>query len=197
MKKGITISVASIVIAAVAFFLGYLVGRAWEKGEVAETKTTVEIKPSKYEVHDTIRYPEPYAVYYDREVVVHDTIQSFIPQVVDTAAIMADYFLTRKYNFDFSNDSIGVFQFDATVNQNKLVSMVSNIHPYEKIVTNTETFYKDKPLQFYIMAGTNVHNFNTQKMQFGIDLHQKFLIGVSGIRLQDKYNYTIDLGIKF
>lgn len=197
MNKSITISVASIIIASVAFFLGYLVGRAWEKGEAAGTKTTVEIKPSKYEVHDTIRCPEPYAVYYDREVVVHDTIQSFIPQVVDTAAILADYFLTRKYNFDFSDDSLGIFQFDATVNQNKLTSMVSNIHPYEKIVTKTETLYKVKPLQFYIMAGTNVHNFNTQKIQFGIDLRQKFLIGVSGIRLEDKYNYTIDLGVKF
>lgn len=197
MNKSITISVASIIIAAVAFFLGYLVGRAWENGEEAGTKTTVEIKQSKYEVHDTIRCPEPYAVYYDREVVVHDTIQSFIPQVVDTAVILADYFLTRKYNFDFSDDSLGIFQFDATVNQNKLTSMVSNIHPYEKVVTKTETFYKVKPLQFYIMAGTNVHNFNTQKIQFGIDLRQKFLIGVSGIRLEDKYNYTIDLGVKF
>ena len=197
MNKSITISVASIIIAAVAFFLGYLVGRAWENGEAAGTKTTVEIKPSKYEAHDTIRCPEPYVVYYDREVVVHDTIQSFIPQVVDTAAILADYFLTRKYNFDFSDDSLGIFQFDATVNQNKLTSMVSNIHPYEKIVTKTETFYKVKPLHFYIMAGTNVHNFNTQKIQFGIDLRQKFLIGVSGIRLEDKYNYTIDLGVKF
>lgn len=197
MNKSITISVASIIIAAVAFFLGYLVGRAWKKGEAAGTKTTVEIKQSKYEVHDTIRCPEPYAVYYDREVVVHDTIQSFIPQVVDTAAILADYFLTRKYNFDFSDDSLGIFQFDATVNQNKLTSMVSNIHPYEKVVTKTETFYKVKPLQFYIMAGTNVHNFNTQKIQFCIDLRQKFLIGVSGIRLEDKYNYTIDLGVKF
>lgn len=197
MNKTLTISISTIVIACVAFFIGYLVGRAWEKGEPAKTETKVEIQPSKYEVHDTIRCPEPYAVYYDKLTVVHDTIQSYIIQPVDTAAILADYFLTRKYNFDFSNDSLGTFKFDATVTQNRLTEMVSDIHPFEKVVTKTETYYKVKPLQFYVMAGTDVHKFNTQKIQLGIDLKQRYLIGVSGIRLDDKYSYTVDLGVKF
>ncbi len=198
MNKSITISITTLIIAAVAFFIGYLIGRTYEKETAGETKTSVEIVPSKYEVHDTIKYPEPYAVYYDKKVLIHDTIRSYIVQKVDTAAILADYFLTRKYNLDFSNDSIGKFKVDATVSENRLISAISDIQPYEKIITKETTVYKVKPLQFYIMGGTNVTNkFNTQKVQFGIDLKQKFLIGVSGIRMDDKYNYTIDFGVKF
>ena len=75
--------------------------------------------------------------------------------------------------------------------------MISDIQPIEKVITTENTYYKVKPLQFYVMGGTNFTKFNTQKVQFGIDLKQKFLIGVSGIRLEDKYNYTIDFGVKF
>ena len=100
MKKTLTISISTLIIAAVAFFIGYMVGRSWEKEPTESSKTEVAYKQSKYEVHDTISYPEPYDFYYETEKYIHDTIQSFIPQVVDTAKILADYYLTRKYKFD-------------------------------------------------------------------------------------------------
>ena len=51
-------------------------------------------------------------------------------------------------------------------------------------------------IQGYAMIGTSV-DFSVNQIQLGIDLKQKFLISVSGIRIKDKYGYTINAGIKF
>lgn len=46
------------------------------------------------------------------------------------------------------------------------------------------------------MIGTSV-DLKTNKIQFGVDLNQKYVIGVSGICMDDRYGYTLDFGIKF
>ena len=46
------------------------------------------------------------------------------------------------------------------------------------------------------MVGTST-DFQSNKIQFGIDVKNKVLFGISGMRLDDKYGYTIDFGIKF
>ena len=46
------------------------------------------------------------------------------------------------------------------------------------------------------MIGSSV-DLKTNKIQFGVDLKQKFMIGASGIRLDDRYGYTLDFGVKF
>lgn len=190
IKNKITISVGGIVIVAIAIFVGYLLGRS--SVEIPEPETIVEIKWGKGEaIRDTIKVPEPYEVI----VKVPDSIT--VP--TDTAALFAVwqyYYSTRKYNLDFSNDKLGVFKVDAVVNQNKLISANSFIEPNIRTVYETKTIYKVPTIQFYGIIGSSV-DLKTNKIQFGIDLRQKYMIGVSGIRVGNENGYTIDAGIKF
>lgn len=190
IKNKITISVGGIVIVAIAIFVGYLLGRS--SVEIPEPETIVEIKWEKGEaIRDTIKVPEPY------EVIVK--VPDSIPVPTDTAALFAVwqyYYSTRKYNLDFSNDKLGVFKVDAVVNQNKLISANSFIEPNIRTVYETKTIYKVPTIQFYGIIGSSV-DLKTNKIQFGIDLRQKYMIGVSGIRVGNENGYTIDAGIKF
>ena len=97
---------------------------------------------------------------------------------------------------DFSNDTLGAFKVDAVVNQNKLISVNSFIEPNIRTVYETKTIYKVPTIQFYGILGSSV-DLKTNKVQFGIDLRQKYMMGVSGIRIGNENSYTIDLGVKF
>lgn len=178
---------------AVGLGLGFLLGRLFIKTEsVVKTEEVVKYVPSPYVVRDTVKNIIPY------ETLVRDTVIKYLTAEVDTPAVVKDYYLSRKYNLDFSNDSIGTFVVDAEVNQNKLVNATSFIQPMVKTVYKTETItdYKVPALQFYGMIGTAV-NLKTNKISFGLDLKQRYLVGVSGIRYDDNYTYTIDFGVKF
>ncbi|MDR0912115.1 MAG: hypothetical protein LBM96_05895 [Methanobrevibacter sp.] len=192
MNKTITISVAGIIAVLVSIFIGYLIGRSSVK--LPETKKEVEIKWKKGDViFDTIAMPVPYKVIIPDTIVLTDTIKT------DTAALYAvwkDYHLERDYNLDFSNDSIGIVKIDAKINQNKLVSATSIIQPNILTITEKETIYKVPTLQIWAMVGTSI-DLKTNKMQVGADIKGKFIIGASGLRFNDKFGYTIDLGIKF
>lgn len=204
--KEIKITGNSIILVAVALIIGFLIGRAFVNERPIETKKIIKYVKSQNVIKDTVTYPEPYEVvkWRDRKS-KRDTI--FLPYkviskdgkevaVVDTSNSIKDYFLTRKYNLDFSNDTIGIFRVNAEVNQNRLILANSYINPMIKTVTETKTIHKVPLLQFYTMIGSSV-DLKTNQLQFGIDLKQKFLIGVSGIRMNDKYGYTINAGIKF
>ena len=190
MNKSITISFAGIIVMAIAVFVGYLLGRS--SVDIPEPITEIVVKWEKGEiVRDTIKVPVPY------EVKVPDSIPVFIP--ADTAALFAiwqDYYLQRKYDLDFSNDTLGIFKVNALVQQNKLVSATSFIRANIRTVRETKTVYRVPLVQFYGVIGSSV-DFRTNKIQFGADLKQKFMIGVSGMKIEDKYGYTIDAGIKF
>lgn len=190
MGKKITISVGAVIAVVIAIFVGYLWGRS--SVELPEPRRIVEVKWVKGDVvRDTIDRPVPY------EVIVPDSIPVFIP--TDTAALFAiwqDYYKERKYNLDFSNDSLGTFRVDATVNQNKLISATSFIQPNIRTVTEREVIYKVPTLQPWAMIGTSV-DFRTNKIQFGLDIKNKFIVGASGMRIDDRYGYTLDFGIKF
>jgi hypothetical protein len=173
---------------SVGFFIGYLV---FSKDEPA-VRRIVEIKWQKGEmVRDTVDRPVPV------ETIIRDSIPVPIP--TDTAALFAvwkDYCLERKYALNFSNDSIGTFQVDAVVNQNKLISATSLIQPNIRTVYEKEVIYKKEKWVPWAMIGTSV-DLKTNKVQFGVDLNQKYVIGVSGIRMDNRYRYTLDFGIKF
>ena len=204
--KEIKITGNSIILVAVALIIGFLIGRAFVNEKPVETKKIIKYVKSRNVIKDTIIHPEPYEVVKWRyRKSKHDTI--FLPSkvlskggkevaAVDTSNSIKDYFLTRKYNLDFSNDTIGIFRVNAEVNQNRLILANSYINPTIKTVTETKMIYKVPLLQFYTMIGSSV-DLQTNQLQFGIDLRQKFLIGVSGIRMYDKYGYTINAGIKF
>lgn len=173
---------------SVGFFIGYLV---FGKTEPVVNRI-VEIKWQKGEiVRDTVDCPVP------AETIIRDSIP--VPVPTDTTALFAvwkDYYLERKYALDFSNDSIGTFRVDATVNQNKLISATSLIQPNIRTVYEKEVIYKKEKWVPWAMIGTSV-DLKTNKVQFGVDLNQKYVIGVSGIRMDDRYGYTLDFGIKF
>ena len=122
-----------------------------------------------------------------------------MPSPSDTAALFAvwrDYYATRDYDLDFSNDTLGVFRVAAKVNQNKITQAVSTVQPNVKVVTNTETVYKTKFLQPWAMVGTSV-DFNFQQIQVGVDINNKWMVGVGGIRYGDKGGFTVNAGVKF
>ena len=188
-SKNILIAVLILAIClSVGFFIGYLV---FGKTEPVVNRI-VEIKWQKGEtVIDTVDRPVPV------ETIIRDSIP--VPVPTDTAALFAvwkDYYLERKYALDFSNDSIGTFRVDATVNQNKLISATSSIQPNIRTVYEKEVIYKKEKWVPWAMIGTSV-DLKTNKVQFGVDLNQKYVIGVSGIRMDDRYGYTLDFGIKF
>lgn len=188
-SKNILIAVLILAIClSVGFFIGYLV---FGKTEPVVNRI-VEIKWQKGEtVRDTVDCPVPV------ETIIRDSIP--VPVPTDTTALFAvwkDYYLERKYALDFSNDSIGTFRVDATVNQNKLISATSLIQPNIRTVYEKEVIYKKEKWIPWAMIGTSV-DLKTNKVQFGVDLNQKYVIGVSGIRMDDRYGYTLDFGIKF
>lgn len=182
----------NILIAVLFLSIGFLIGWLIFGNSEPEVHRIVEIKWEKGEtVKDTVNNPIPV------ETIVRDSIPVFIP--TDTAALFEvwkDYYLERKYALDFSNDSLGIFRVDATVNQNKLISATSLIQPNIRTVYEKEVIYKKEKWVPWAMIGTSV-NLKTNKVQFGVDLNQKYVLGVSGIRMDDRYGYTIDFGIKF
>ena len=181
-----------IILSIAMLLLGFLLGRlsVTDKTTV-ETKEVVKNVPSPYIVRDTIFSPLPALTYYKVDT-------CYIAQKVDTAEILSDYFLNRQYKLDFSNDSIGEFIVDAEVNQNKLVSANSFVQPITKFIykENTVTKQTVRAFQPWVTIGTNV-NLDCQQVTLGFDLKQKYILGVSGLRLNSKYNYTVNIGIKW
>lgn len=189
----ITLVAAIIIVAAMClgmFFLGRSSVRLPEPGTVQRDTTYL---PAPYAVHDTVKVPGPV-----REIPA-DTVYYPVPEPVDTAALYAvwlDYYTTRDYNLDFSSDTLGVFKVTAKVNQNKITEAISTIQPMTKVITNTETVYKVKFLQPWVMVGTSI-DFNFQQIEAGVDINNRWMVGASGIRYGDNKGFTINAGVKF
>ena len=195
MGKQIVINRSTVILAILMFVLGFIVSRLTIGEQEVETKTVIKYKKQPYAVHDTINRPVPYTEYRDTGSVKYIFLPGE-PIEPDTAAILADYLVRRKYNLDFSNDTLGVFKVDAEVTQNHLVNAVSTIQPIIRTVETERTIYKQKKLQIWGMFGTSPKlDFN--KVQIGLDLKEHYMIGVSGYRIDNKYDYTIDFGYKF
>ena len=172
------------------FFLGQSSVYVPEPGEVQHDTTYV---PAPYAVHDTLKIPVP------AKETPPDTVYVPVPEPTDTAALFAvwlDYYTTRDYNLDFSSDTLGVFKVAAKVNQNKLTEAVSTIQPMTKVITNTQTVYKTKFIRPWVMAGTSV-DFNFQQIQAGVDINDRWMVGVGGIRYDKKGGFIINAGVKF
>jgi hypothetical protein len=198
--KGTTINKATIISTIVAFILGFVISRAFIKDKEPVVKEVIKYVRGD-SIHDTISTPVPYAVYKNKidtffvppKVIIKNEIRY---EEVDTMKLLADYYLERNYNLDFSNDTLGVYKVETRVNQNRLVRAVSTIVPNIRTIEREKTIYKSPALQFYGILGSSV-DLKTNQIQFGIDFKNKIMIGVSGIRLNDSYGYTINAGIKF
>ena len=119
MASEVKISKATIISVVVAFIVGFLISRAFIEEPTPIIKESIKYEPSPYVVHDTIEKPVPYEVIRDTTIYLPGK-----PIKVDTAAILADYFLRRKYKLDFSTDTTGTFLINAEVYENKLVRFV-------------------------------------------------------------------------
>lgn len=181
----------TIILSIVVLFLVFMLGRCSNVNKnIAKTEETIKYVPSPYPVHDTIYQPKPY------EVIRHKRDTVYLTQDVDTTKILEDYFLTRRYELDFSSDSLGVFKVNTEVSENSIISATSYIQPKCKTIIQENTIYKTTPVQFYAMIGSSI-DLKTSKISLGVDLNQKYLLGVSGIRFGDNACYTIDFGIKW
>ena len=189
MKRNLYILLGILLFALTTFFIGYIWGKS-------KTETiTKEVEVTKYlpgePIHDTVYKPKPY------KEIVHDTVDKPIP--TDTAALYAawlDYNKERFYNLDFSNDTLGEFTFDLSIQRNVLQQVNSRIVPIQKIITNEKTIYTVPMYQFYAMLGSDF-TMRANKVEFGLDYKQKYMVSLSGIRYQDNYFYTFNVGLKF
>lgn len=187
MNKTALYIIFALAALALSGFLGYLIGSSYTETpeKVVEVITKYEKLPA-----DTIKimYPEPYKVY--------DTITDLQTIYVDTAKSIDDYFKVREYYLDFSNDTLGKFVVETKVHQNSLMYAEAQIEPIIKTVTTTKTEYKVKALQIYAMLGSSV-DLRCNQIQAGVDVADKYVFGVSGVRLGDKVGYTLNVGLKF
>lgn len=174
--------------------LGFLLGKCSRIDEsVDKTEEIIKYIPSD-PIHDTIYQPEPYEVIkyeYEKET---DTV--YLYNEVDTAQILLDYFLLKKYKLDFSNDTLGEFMVDIEIAKNSLMSAKSYIRPNHKVTLKENTNYKIPLMQFYAMIGSSM-DLKINNVLLGIDVKQKYLLGVSGVRMDDKFGLTINVGIKW
>jgi len=194
MNKKITISLYGIIAIIIALFVGYI----WGSSNIKELPASKTESVTKWIKGDTIRDTisikklKPYKVTLPSKDIK-------IPSSTDTTKLFEvwkDYYTKRNYNLDFSNDTLGIFKVDVEVSENRLTKATSLIQPNIRTITTKETIYKVIKLQPYTVIGSSL-DFRTNKIEIGLDFKQKYMLGISGIRLDDKYGYTIDLGIKF
>lgn len=191
-NKVFSISLYSIIACVATFLIGYFIGKGY--ADTVEVEKEVVKYKTEYlpPIHDTIIQPVPYIVYNT------DTVERIIEKTleVDTAEILADYYRVRNYDLDFSNDSSGIFKVNLDITKNSLATARSEVRPIRTTIEKVKTISNVKTLQFYTMLGTSV-DFKTNKAQLGVDFRQRYLFGASALRMDDKFSYTIDLGIKF
>ena len=75
-------------------------------------------------------------------------------QIVDTAAILADWILKREYAGRVINDSTGTVDYSATIQYNQLQHFVFDYTPIQRIETTTKTIER-KFIPFILVGGNS------------------------------------------
>lgn len=181
-----------IYVVIVSLAIGAFIGR--KTMDIPEPTIITEVLWEKGEtIVDSIPYPVPYEVVRCEERIVE------IPIPVDTSALYATwsrYHEQKKYNLDFSNDTVGVFKVDLTVSQNSVSEAISTIEPYTRTIHTQEILEMPPKTQFYVMGGVST-NLQTFKLQGGVDFQQRYMLGVSAMSIGGNPGYTLDFGVKF
>jgi len=189
-RKKIFFPLLLLVISSGVFFLGYNLGHR------TEIKYVEKIKWVKGEtVYDTIRDVNFI------EIVKNDTlikeIKKRIKDTTELKNLIENYCAEKKYELDFSHDTIGEVKIGVTVSENEIKSATSKITPLIKTIETTKWIEpKVKLFQFYVNAGTSF-TFDTQQLEFGTIVKDRYVISASGIRLKKNFSYTVNFGIKF
>jgi len=179
------------IVAIVLILSGYFLRTSLEKSCVPTEIIVRDTVP--FTVKDTIEVPKPYEVEVPGDSVIVEYVQD-----VDTAKILYDYLTKKSYKLDFSNDSIGKIIVDVKIHKNSITESSADlaikrirIHTIE-----TKTVEVVRPIQFYGTIGSSV-DFKFQQIGVGVDLGQKYMIGVSGVRFENNLGLMINTGIKF
>jgi hypothetical protein len=144
-------SIFAIVFALAAVF--YLGRRSVT---VTET-TTVEYRPMPT-ISVSVSAPEPLSFVVPEApqwLYFTDTVTR--QQVIDTAAILADWALRREYAARLIDDTTGTVDYSATVQYNRLQNISLDYTPIHRIVTNTKVI--QQRFTPFVLVGTNTAGF--------------------------------------
>jgi len=137
-------------------------------------------------------------VYKDKLIKVDTT--SYSVSCVDALKACDEYASNRDFTIDtleLINDNLiqVITKQDSTIFilDNGLLYAKKNLVQLRQFIAKQP---KVKAIQPYVIIGSDI-KFTTQKIQVGVDLGRKVLVGVSGVRCYDNAGYTIDLGYKF
>jgi hypothetical protein len=86
---------------------------------------------------------------------ITDTVTT--TQIIDTAAILADWILQREYTGRLLNDSTAIIDYSATVQYNRLQWLTMDYAPRQQVVTTTRSIQRS--LTPFLLVGANIAGF--------------------------------------
>ena len=129
-----------------------------------------------------------------RDTVYRDSLV-YIP--TDTASVVRDYFAQRRYDLDFSSDSTGVFKVSCMVSENRLWDVNSTVVPLLRYIDRTTTVTPQVPLfRPWVFAGVS-SDFTLQYGLFGVDIRNRYMLGVGGYHHDTGSGLLFGAGVKF
>lgn len=184
--------VCVLLVLALLFGSGYYLGVR----SVSVTESTVVKYLPGVPVKITLDKPTP--VFVDKGSPLRvDTVGVPVYVPVDTAAILSKYFARYHYELDFSTDTTGTFKVRCVVSENEIQTASADVVPLFKEVTSVrEVVPKPRLFTPWVMVGTSL-DLRTQTGFVGLDFRQKYKVGLGGVRLDDKYAWTINAGVNF
>jgi hypothetical protein len=198
LKWAAIISAACIIL---AFFAGRMTINTQETVKVTErieTLPEINLKQTVpepvQEIAPDLSQPTQKVIYIDRDK-PYPVIQ-WLEKPIDSLEVVGDYFTKRQYRIDLFNDTLGKGYIDLEIEQNKLLSSDFHMVPFWLIREKERTIIKQRGFVPWVMLGSSL-DFKTNKIQAGFDLFSKYKVGASVMRFDDKFGYTIDLGINF
>lgn len=103
----------------------------------------------------------------------------FVEGVVDTVGVLEDYFAERGYHLEFGDDSVGVFNVDAVVRANRLVSADAEIIPRVRYVSDIVEVKTPLFRPWFMMdVGFDGCSYGGT---LGVDVGKRYKIGLGGV----------------
>lgn len=188
---------------AIAVLIIYLLLQWFNPGGVMPGGRTIRIEGKKYEIikHeiDTVDIVKTKVVTKKGEDIYHETIvekEVFIPAIIDTAALLKDYYSKVLYkDVLVLPDSLGTVSIIDTISQNKILGRTFNANVKQRTIKET-TIVKELPKTkvFYgLEGGFNKADFvnsvgagiliNTKKdkiYQLGVGVNNQTIDGTNG-----------------
>jgi hypothetical protein len=188
---------------AIAVLIIYLLLQWFNPGGVMPGGRTIRIEGKKYEIIkyeiDTVDIVKTKVVTKKGEDIYHETIvekEVFIPAIIDTAALLKDYYSKVLYkDVLVLPDSLGTVSIIDTISQNKILGRTFNANVKQRTIKET-TIVKELPKTkvFYgLEGGFNKADFvnsvgagiliNTKKdkiYQLGVGVNNQTIDGTNG-----------------